>query len=326
MIKIYLSQISWLILCIINLTMCGKIQEYSWEVNDPIFKQGPAQSFDEIAVKDPSIVFFEGNWHLFYTARSQEEYTTGYVSAKNLGELQSAPRYELKMIRGEKRYGCAPQLFYYTPQDAWYLIFQNRDANYQPAFSTTADLSKPESWREPEPLLIKDSPEKWIDFWIICDDTKAYLFYTQAHKYVMVRSTPLALFPKAWGEAQIAFDNVHEAVHVYKVKNRKEYHMIYELNQKGVRSFGLAIATDLYGPWKRTTDRYAAGDQLRYVDKSVKWIEMVSHGEALRSGSNERMEYDPDNCRWLIQGILKEESNVSYPALPWKLGIIQLIK
>lgn len=296
--------------------------ENSWTIGDPILSQGPEGAFDEVAVKDPSIVFFDGKWHLFYTARSKQEYITGYVAAEKLTELQSAPRHKLKMIRGKGPYGCAPQVLYYEPQRTWYLIFQNRDSNYQPMFSTTKTISKPETWSDPKPLLRKDVKAKWIDFWVMADDSKAYLFYTQGHHGVIVRSTSLENFPDGWGKGKEVLRDIHEAVHIYKVKGRQEFHMIYELNHRGVRSFGLATATNLEGPWTRVTDKYATGDQLEMVGKLKEWTEMVSHGEVLRSGYNQQMEYDPNACRWLIQGILKRESNVPYPSLPWKLGIL----
>lgn len=91
--------------------------ENIWNVSDPILFPGPKGSVDEFSVKDPSIVFFEGMWHLFFTARSETEYTTSYVSAKELTGLQSARRHELEMIRGKSRYGCAPQVFYFEPQN-----------------------------------------------------------------------------------------------------------------------------------------------------------------------------------------------------------------
>ena len=50
---------------------------------------------------------------------------------------------------------------------------------------------------------------------------------------------------------------------------------------------------------------------------------MVSHGEVLRSGVDQKLVYDPNNCRWLIQGMLKKDMNVPYPSLPWQLGIIK---
>lgn len=296
----------------------------AWTVGEPVFLHGPAGTFDAVAVKDPTIVFFEGTWHLFYTARSQAEYSTGYVSAKTLADLQSAPRHQLKMIRGQEQYGCAPQVFYFAPQRKWYLIFQTFDSNYQPRYSTTATIADPESWSRPEPLLTKDAKAKWIDFWVICDDERAYLFYTQNHTDVMVRSTSLERFPEGWGESKPVFPAVHEAVHVYKAKGRSEYHMIYELNHGGVRSFGLATAEHLAGPWKKATDEYATGEQLTYVGQGKPWTEMASHGEILRSGYDQRLEYEPERCRWLIQGILRSERKGRYELLPWKLGVIEL--
>lgn len=300
--------------------------ERVWKLHHPILSPGPSGSFDEVAVKDPSIVFFEGRWHLFYTARSLTEYTTGYVSARELTGLQSAPRHELKQIRGKTRYGCAPQVFYYEPQAQWYLIFQNRDANYQPAFSTTTTISKPKTWSSPTPLLTKDTRAKWIDFWIICDESRAYLFYTESHQGVVVRSTSLTAFPGGWSRGTSVFEGVHEAVHVYKVNDRDEFHMIYELNHGGIRSFGLATAEELAGPWWKRSDHYANSKQLSPLDNTTPWTDMVSHGEVIRFGYNERMEYEPKRCRWIIQGIQRRDLKGPYPSLPWKLGVMALVE
>lgn len=304
-------------------TLTGNTAEkWSWTISDPILVPGSQGSFDEVAVKDPSVVFSDGRWHVFYTARSKTEYTTGYVCAQALTDLQTSPRHELKMIRGKSRYGCAPQILYYRPQSLWYLIFQSRDSNYQPMFSTTPSIAKPESWSEPASLLDKDLSKKWIDFWILCDASRAYLFYTQSHREVVVRSTSLAAFPGGWSQGTKVLSDVHEAVHVYQVINRNEYHMVYELNQGGIRSFGLATSEAPAGPWKKITDRYADGRQLRSTGKIPPWTDMVSHGELLRWGCNERMEYDPAGCRWLIQGLSKEDLHGPYAALPWRIGIL----
>ena len=75
-------------------------------------------------------------------------------------------------------------------------------------------------------------------------------------------------------------------------------------SQRGVRSYGLAVAGSLGGPWRNVTDRFATGDQLRHPLRSggARWTDMVSHGEAIRSGYDETLEYEPRGCRWLIQG------------------------
>jgi hypothetical protein len=300
-------------------------EKSAWQIQSPVFKKGAKGNFDETSVKDPSIVYYENAWHLFYTARGNNEYTTGYVSAKELKDLNTAPRFELKQIRGKTRYGCAPQVFYFSPQKKWYLIYQNRDSNYQPVFSSNSEITKPEFWSPYKNLIQKDSNKKWIDFWVMADDKKVYLFYTEAHLGVMVRSTTVNDFPNGWGNSKKVFDNVHEAVHIYNVKDKKEFHMIYELNTKGIRSFGLAKANKLDGDWQNVTDDYATGNQLQYSKDTKVWTEMVSHGEVIRCGYDEKMEYDPKNCRWLIQGILKNELCDDYPSLSWKLGVIEQI-
>ena len=280
--------------------------ERKWTVGDPVLSRGPTGTFSEVSVKDPSIVHFEGRWHLFFTALGPDVVTTGYVSAEELSGLAAAPRHDLTSIRQNRSYACAPQVLYYRPQGRWYLIFQNLDARYQPAFSTTTTISGPGSWTPPAPLVHKDTKAKWIDFWVICDEAQACLFYTQSQSVVMLRTTSLDAFPNGWSKAKKVFDGVTEAVHVYKVKGRNEYHMIYELNRDGIRSFGLATAKILE----------PAGD-------SPSWTEMVSHGEAIRTGYDQRMEYDPEGCRWLIQGILKRDVKGDYGRLPWRLGIIR---
>jgi hypothetical protein len=297
--------------------------ERLWHLAPQTLRPGGAGSFDSVAVKDPSIVFFDGNWHLFYTARDEDHYTTGYVRAERLEELHRATRWELTKVRSKKeRYGCAPQVFYFAPHKKWYLLFQNRDSNYQPMLCHNANISDASDWSTPEVLLRKDSPQKWIDFWIICDQHRAHLFYTEAHQGIMHRSTTLEKFPHAWGPAEQVFSDVHEAAHIYKVLGRPEYHMIYERNTPEGRCLGLAIAGTLEGPWRKVTDRYATGDGLQHAPTEKKWTEMVSHGEAIRSGYDQHLEYDPADGRWLIQGILRNQSHAPYPTLPWQLGII----
>lgn len=294
-----------------------------WNLRLPLLSGGSRGDFDEAAVKDPSLVFYDGFWHLFFTARGRGEYTTGYVRGHTLADLRRAKRYRLPTVRGKARYGCAPQIFYFAPQKTWYLIFQNRDSNYQSAYVTNRDIFDPIGWSEAKNLLRKDSGHKWIDFWVICDKKYAYLFYTQAHSTVMVRRTALALFPGGWGPAREVLSGVHEAVHIYKVAGQQKYDMIFERNTGEGRSFGLARADSLEGPWKKVTDAFATGSQLVYRGQGKPWTEMVSHGEAIRSGYDQHLQYNPTDGRWLIQGLRHADATAPYPALRWQLGIIE---
>merc|ERR1712176_1588199 len=120
----------------------------------------------------------------------------------------------------------------------------------------------------------------------------------------MVRSTKLAEFPLGWSSARLAFEPVHEASHVYKSVRRNEYHMIYEMRTPtSGRSFGLARADHLDGPWSRVTDDYAKPNQMIVASDVAPWTDLISHGELIRSGYDQRLEYDPSEGTWLIQGL-----------------------
>ena len=298
-----------------------------WQVGPPILLPGPRGSFDETAVKDPSVVFFAGRWHVFYTARGKGQYATGYVSAPRLEELGRARRHELRTVRGTTdRYGCAPQVFYFAPQNKWYLIFQTRDAHYQPAFCTTTTIDQPQSWSNPLPLAAKADRAKWIDFWVICDESTAYLFFTRDHRDVCVLTTDIGKFPDGWKDRRRVFGPVHEAVHVYQAQGLGQYHMLYETLVPGtqkLRRFGLATAEHLMGPWKRVSDDFATRQQLVFPPGSLRWTDEVSHGELIRVGYDQQLVYDPQDTTFLIQGLLTDEHRGLYPGLRWKLGLLQ---
>jgi len=295
-----------------------------WAASPPVFLPGPEGTFDEVAVKDPSIVFYEGRWRLFYTACGKGKYSLGYVSAEDLEGLESAPRARLERCRGRgDPYAAAPQVFYFAPQEMWYLVFQTRDSNYQPVFSTSDTIEDPASWTAPQNLVEKTEPEKWIDFWVVCDEKSAYLFYTRAHRDIYVMTTSIEDFPKGFGDVRKVFSHVHEAVHVYKVKNEDEYHLFFETETpEGLRRFGLATASRPLGPWTLKTDDFATGERLRYEEGAERWTDEVSHGEMIRSGYDQGLEYDPERPRFLIQGIKASEHRGPYPDLSWKLGVL----
>ena len=300
------------------------VENIHWRAEGILLEHGSAGTFDETAVKDPSIVCHEGRWHLFYTARSQGGYSIGCVGGDRLDALSSQPQHKLACLQGDaSAYVAAPQVFYFTPQKKWYLVFQTDTAKYQPVYSTNTDIDRPDGWTPPQPLVHKTDPAKWIDFWVICDETTACLFFTRNHEAVWVMKTPIERFPGGFADPVAVFSPVHEAVHVYKVQGRDEYHMVYETRAEGdARRFGLARAARLSGPWQNVTDRFAAGDQLDFAASGTHWTDEVSHGEMLRAGENQRLEYIPDHARMLIQGMPREEHRGDYPSLPWRLGVI----
>ncbi|MFO7976334.1 MAG: non-reducing end alpha-L-arabinofuranosidase family hydrolase [Candidatus Hydrogenedentota bacterium] len=294
-----------------------------WRAGPPVLTPRES-SFDARAVKDPTVVRHEGRWHVFYTACGSERLGIAYVSAPTWKELDAAPRTLLEQLSGGvENYAAAPQVFYFAPQETWYLVFQTTDANYQSVYATTKTLTAPQSWSPPAPLAEKFEDDKWIDFWMICDDTTAYLFYTRNHRDVYVQTTPLDAFPEGFGNPRKVFGLVHEAVHIYKPLDREGYHMLYEVRtDDGYRKFGLATAPRLEGPWLDRTPDYATSSNCSWPENAAPWTDNVSHGEFLRTGYDQRLEYDPLNTKLLIQGRRGSEKDKSYRSLTWSLGFL----
>lgn len=296
----------------------------TWNVGPLLLTPGPAGSFDSIAVKDPSIVHFKDKWHVFYTARDRNGYTLGYVAAPHLSLLSKSRRVPLVQAHASKsKYAAAPQVFLFRPQSKWYLIYQTTDSNYLPAYSTTDNIDDPASWSEAKPLVDKKDRSKWIDFWVICDETTAYLFFTRDQQEVMQMSTPIDQFPSGFSNLRRVFAPVHEAVHVYSTSTSgSSYAMLFEQQEKGIRHFGLARAGNLRGPWKLESEHFAGGSQLIYHSGVSHWTDEVSHGELIREGFDERLLVSPQNWRLLMQGLPESEHKGEYTQLPWRLGII----
>lgn len=296
----------------------------TWAVGPVVLSPGESGSFDSIAVKDPSIVYHGNAWHLFYTARNRTEYTLGYVSSAQLEGLAKAPRRLLgELHAANSKYAAAPQVFYFRPHRKWYLIYQTTDSNYLPVYSTTNRIEDAESWTPAKPLVNKTDKGKWIDFWIICDETTAYLFFTRDQRDVMVMTTSLHDFPSGFANMQTALTRVHEAAHVYSVPGTKPgYIMLFEQQEGQLRRFGLAHARSLAGPWAVTQEDFASGRNLTYAAGQARWTDEVSHGELLRSGYDERLEVPANRRRFLIQGLPRDQHTGDYPLLPWRLGLI----
>ena len=72
------------------------------------------------------------------------------------------------------------------------------------AYSTTTDIADPSSWTRAAPILDGGSddprPEGGLDYWIICDDARAYLFFTSLNGKLWRAWTKLADFPQGTHE------------------------------------------------------------------------------------------------------------------------------
>ncbi len=303
---------------------------FSWRASEPLIDVGPGKNAADphVSIKDPTVVHFEGRWHLFATLRMKSgKVDIEYLNFADWSAANSAPRHVLGM---HDQYYCAPQVFYFTPHKRWYLVYQLVDKTRRPAFgpcfSTATRLDDPKAWTCPQPMITNAPSEpKWLDFWVICDQTKAYLFYTSLDGNLWRREARKIDFPYGWSEPQLAIHaDIFEASHTYKIKGREQYLTVIEARGDRRRYYKAYLAQQLEGPWRGLADTVSqpfAG--AANVDPTPLWTANISHGELIRTGVDEFLEVDPADLRFIFQGASDDEyRGNSYAAIPWRLGIL----
>ena len=94
-----------------------------------------------VAVKDPTVVRYKDRWHVFASSVARGGiYGMVYTSFADWSDAPKAPLYYMDNTRGFKTYVAAPQVFYFTPQKKWYLVYQSGP----PMFSTADDSGDPD--------------------------------------------------------------------------------------------------------------------------------------------------------------------------------------
>jgi hypothetical protein len=282
------------------------------------------------SVKDPSIVYYQGKWHLFCTIRGQKRsHQIEYICFDDWKNVDAEKRYVLRLTEG---YFCAPQVFYFTPHRKWYLICQvsdeSRKPSLQPAYSTTSDIADPNSWSKLTLLFSKhpDNVKMWIDFWVICDATRAHLFFTSLDGQMWRSETKLADFPGGWSQPNVVLrGDIFEASHTYYLKGLDKYLTIVEAQAEGRRYYKAYIAKTLDGEWTplaATRDKPFASP-VNAKDTGPHWTDSFSHGELIRDGFEQTLAVDPNNLRFLFQGVKDEDmAGKKYGEIPWRLGML----
>ncbi|MDH7599672.1 MAG: non-reducing end alpha-L-arabinofuranosidase family hydrolase, partial [Sedimentisphaerales bacterium] len=228
-------------------------------------------------------------------------------------------------------YHCAPHLFYFAPHNKWYLIFQSQ----QPQYSTTDDISKPESWSKPQDFFARkpaSAPGLWIDYHIICDDTHAYLFFTGDNGNFYRCRTRIEDFPKGMSDPEVAIsdsrNNLFEASITYKIKGTNIYLTLIEALSPA-RYYRAWISDRLDGQWiplpgaDSWQTPFAGINNVTFEEGVSPWTRDISHGELIRDGYDEKMILDPNNLQFLFQG-RDPASGGRYELLPYQLGLLTL--
>lgn len=306
---------------------------YSWTSTGPIISPKSDSTHHIIAVKDPSAVLYNGQWIVYASdVNSAGNYNMEYLNiGSSWSNASNATPYFMDNTPGFSGYHTAPQVFYFAPQNKWYLIFQSG----QPQYSTNSDPTKPQNWTTPKNFYASQpsSVSNWIDFWVICDSSNCYLFFTGDNGNFYRASTPIGNFPNGFNTPVIVASssqfNMFEADNVYSVEGTGQYLANIEcIGSNGQRFFRALWASSLGGTWQSlgNTDNYGTPflgmDNVTFNSGVSSWTQSFSSGGLLIDGNDQTDSVNPNNLQFLYQGANPSAySSDSYNLIPWQLGL-----
>ncbi|MET1075939.1 MAG: non-reducing end alpha-L-arabinofuranosidase family hydrolase [Umezawaea sp.] len=307
---------------------------FRWSSSGALIGPKPDSTHANVAVKDPSVVYYNGKYHVFASTYTNG-YNLMYTSFSDWSQASAAPHYYLDRSAIGAGYRAAPQVFYFAPQRLWYLIYQTGS---NASYSTTTDIANPASWSAPKnfyangmPQIIKDNIGNgyWVDFWMICDSAKCYLFSSDDNGHLYRSETTLANFPNGFTNTVIALQDsnknrLFEASNVYKIAGKNQYFLVHEaIGSDGRRYFRSWTSTSIAGSWTALADSesnpFARANNVTFP--GGQWTRDISHGEMVRTNVDQTMEISPCNLSYLYQG-MDPSAGGDYNKLPWKLGLL----
>ncbi|MFJ2178499.1 non-reducing end alpha-L-arabinofuranosidase family hydrolase [Streptomyces sp. NPDC087851] len=306
---------------------------FSWSSSGALIAPKPDSTHNIAGIKDPSVVHYNGKYHVFASTASASGYNLVYLSFSDWSQAGSATHHYLDRGAIGTGYRAAPQVFYYAPQGLWYLVYQTGNAS----FSTNPDISDPNGWSAPRnfyaamPDIIRQNIGNgyWVDMWVICDSTTCYLFSSDDNGHLYRSQTTVSQFPNGFTNTVIAAQDANryalfEAANVYKVQGGNQYLLLVEaIGSDGRRYFRSWTATGLGGSWTALAasegNPFARANNVTFPAGS--WTRDVSHGEMIRAGYDQTLTIPACKLQYVYQG-LDPGASGDYNTLPWRLGLL----
>lgn len=118
---------------------------------------------------------------------------------------------------------------------------------------------------------------------------------------------------------------IFEASHTYRLKGRDQFLTVIEEN--GRRYYKAYVAERLDGDWIPLADTadqpFAGWKNIQPAPGVVPWTDNISHGELLRDGHDQTLTVDPNNLRFVFQGMWdRDKSGKGYGQFQWRIGML----
>ncbi|EFL21657.1 endo-1,4-beta-xylanase A [Streptomyces himastatinicus ATCC 53653] len=306
---------------------------FKWNSSGILMSPKPDATHNIAGLKDPTVVRHNGKWHVFASVASASGYNLVYLSFTDWSQAASATHHYLDRSAIGTGYRAAPQVFYFAPQNKWYLVYQTGNASY----STNSDISNPNGWSAPKnfysamPDIIKQNIGNgyWVDMWVICDSANCYLFSSDDNGHLYRSQTTLAQFPNGFTNTVIAAQDsnkyaLFEASNIYKVQGSNQYLLIVEaIGSDGKRYFRSWTSSSIAGSWTQLAaseaNPFARANNTAFPAGA--WTKDISHGELIRAGTDQTLTINPCQLQYLYQG-MNPNAGGDYNTLPWRLGLL----
>ena len=90
------------------------------------------------------------------------------------------------------------------------------------------------------------------------------------------------------------------------------------------RFFRSWTASSLSGKWTPLASTegtpFAGANNVKFSGNA--WTKSISHGELIRSGTDQNLVVNPCKLRYFYQGLDPSKANGNYDTQPWKLGLL----
>ena len=134
---------------------CSLPSAFQWSSSGVFLCPTSDATHDLSALKDPTIVFYDDKWHVYATSVGPKGYGMVYMSLPDLAHPAAATTYYMDQTPGFAGYHVAPQLFFFRPQNKWYLVYQSGP----PQYSTSDDPGTPSAWTRPASFFSGEPPD-----------------------------------------------------------------------------------------------------------------------------------------------------------------------
>ncbi|AKJ11888.1 glycoside hydrolase [Streptomyces incarnatus] len=309
---------------------------FTWSSSGALIPPKPDSTHVVAGLKDPSVVYYRGRYHVFASAASSSGYGLVYLNFTDWSRADRAAQHYLDSSGIGKGYRAAPQVFYFKPQHLWYLVYQNGG---NAAYSTNTNIDNPDGWSTPR-TFYSSMPDivtknighgNWVDMWVICDSADCYLFSSDDNGHLYRSQTTLAHFPQGFTDPAIAAQDpdpkaLFEASNVYKVQGSDQYLLIVEaIGARGARYFRSWTSGGLAGSWSplAASESTPFAGAANVTFPSGAWTKDISHGEMIRAGYDQTLTINPCRLQYVYQGKGDDPGFVGgYDDWPWRLGVL----